>query len=266
MDPIETKPWYASKGVWGGVVAVIAGALGLLGYTFGIEEQERLVEGILQLIAVVGGALGLYGRVVATKPISLGADPRKANLLIWALALPLCLMVCASAAQAAPKGVQWQGPFKVQVLSVTDGDSVEVLFKEGPCAEGGRGAPCPGSILSLRIRGIDTPEKKLCQARKSQSCAACKEEENLGKAATKFANDLLVGKLVTVAKDLGKDPYFGRIVGSLDILHEGRMQSYAALIMEAGLATRYEPLEDGSYAKPKGWCPKVSNARPTSQR
>jgi endonuclease YncB( thermonuclease family) len=266
MDPIETKPWYASKGVWGGLVAVISQILSFMGYTFGIEDQERIADDIYTLVTTIGGSIAIFGRVVADKPISLSADPRKTNLLIWALALPLCLMVFASAAEAAPKGVQWQGPFKVQVLSVTDGDSVEVLFKEGPCAEGGRGAPCPGSILSLRIRGIDTPEKKLCQARKSQSCAACKEEENLGKAATKFANDLLVGKLVTVARDLGKDPYFGRIVGSLEILHEGRMQSYAALIMEAGLATRYEPLEDGSYAKPKGWCPKVSSARPASSR
>jgi endonuclease YncB( thermonuclease family) len=162
-----------------------------------------------------------------------------------------------SPAMAAPKprGVQWPGPFKVQVLEVKDGDTVEVLFREGPCSEGGLGAPCPGSILALRVRGIDTPEKKLCQKLTRQSCAACPEEARLGQAATQTAKALLVGKLVAQVRDLGRDPYFGRIVGSIDILHEGRLQSYATLMIEAGLANRYEPLEDGTYRKDKSWCP-----------
>jgi endonuclease YncB( thermonuclease family) len=159
------------------------------------------------------------------------------------------------------KGVKWQGPFKVQVLEVKDADTVEVLFKEGPCSEGGLGAPCPGSILALRVRGIDTPEKKLCQIKGNQSCAACPDEAKLGLAATRTAQALLVGKLVAQVSDLGKDPYFGRIVGTITILHEGKLQNYSTLMIEAGLANRYDPLADGTYKKTKNWCPDTSRKK-----
>jgi endonuclease YncB( thermonuclease family) len=158
-------------------------------------------------------------------------------------------------AQEQIKGVKWAGPFKVQVIEVKDGDTVEILFKEGPCSEGGLGAPCAGSIMALRVRGIDTPEKKLCQRQGSQSCAACPQEAKLGQASTRTAKALLEGKLIAYVRDLGRDPYFGRVVGTIDILHEGRLQSYATLMIEAGLASRYDPLADGTYRKTKNWCP-----------
>jgi endonuclease YncB( thermonuclease family) len=256
MEP-TSKAWWQSKGVWGGVIASLATILNMMGFQFGIESQEATVEMILSLITTVSALIATYGRVVATQPIAAPpiGKPDGRVLVLAGLCL-IAVSALSAPAMAIEKGVQWPGPFKVQVLSVTDGDTVEVLFRDGPCTEGGRGAPCQGNILALRIRGIDTPEKKLCQKRRSQSCAACPEEEKLGKAATEFARALLVGKLVAQARDLGKDPYFGRIVGSLDVLHEGRMRSFADLIQEAGLAVRYEPLIDGSYTKSKGWCPK----------
>jgi endonuclease YncB( thermonuclease family) len=161
-----------------------------------------------------------------------------------------------SPVQAMPKGVSWPGPFRVQVIAVKDGDTVEVLFREGPCSAGGLGAPCPGSVLALRIRGIDTPEKKLCQKRSNQSCAACPEEAELGKRATAFANAELTGRLAARVTNLGRDPYFGRIVGTIEILKDGRFQNYADLIIAAGLAQPYDPSGSGSYAKLKGWCPR----------
>jgi endonuclease YncB( thermonuclease family) len=163
--------------------------------------------------------------------------------------------VFGNTAWAMPKGVSWPGPFRVQVVAVKDGDTVEILFREGPCAAGGLGAPCEGNILALRIRGIDTPEKKLCQKRSRQSCAACPEEAALGQRATRLAEELLVGKLAARVTNLGRDPYFGRIVGTLEILHEGRFQSYADLVIAAGLANAYDPSASGNYTKTKGWCP-----------
>ena len=53
----------------------------------------------------------------------------------------------------------WPGPYAATVVKVTDGDTVVVRFAEGPCERG----PCVASVWSIRIAGIDTPEKKLCR-------------------------------------------------------------------------------------------------------
>lgn len=67
MDMI--KSWAASRGVWGGVVAV-AGALGgLFGYTLVDADQASLVEALSQIASAVGGVVAIWGRVTASKKI-----------------------------------------------------------------------------------------------------------------------------------------------------------------------------------------------------
>jgi uncharacterized membrane protein len=65
----ENKSWYASKGVWGGILAVAASVAGIFGFTFGVELQEQVVSYITQLIGVIGGLLAIFGRVTAKQPI-----------------------------------------------------------------------------------------------------------------------------------------------------------------------------------------------------
>lgn len=60
------KPWYRSRGVWGGVIAAAAGVVEPLGLTVSADDQARLAEAMAQLFTVGGALLAIYGRVVAT--------------------------------------------------------------------------------------------------------------------------------------------------------------------------------------------------------
>jgi hypothetical protein len=66
---IDVKPWWASKAVWGGVVAMLAGAAGLWGYKVSPADQAQLVELVSSAVALAGGAYSVYGRIVATKKV-----------------------------------------------------------------------------------------------------------------------------------------------------------------------------------------------------
>ncbi len=69
--PEFTKPWWKSKGVIGGLVAVIAGLAGL----FGVDvDQPVLTDIILQVGAAIGGVLAVIGRIKAEKPVHLGKE------------------------------------------------------------------------------------------------------------------------------------------------------------------------------------------------
>ena len=63
------KPWYASRGVWGGLVAAGAGVAGVLGYSFSPAEQVGATELLLGLGSVAGGLVAMIGRVQARRVI-----------------------------------------------------------------------------------------------------------------------------------------------------------------------------------------------------
>jgi uncharacterized membrane protein HdeD (DUF308 family) len=69
MDNNEVKPWYASKAVIGGAVAVVAGVVGLFGYSVNPEDSAAVTEALVGLGAVVGGLLAVVGRIKASKKI-----------------------------------------------------------------------------------------------------------------------------------------------------------------------------------------------------
>lgn len=60
----DTKAWWQSRAVIGGLVAVIAGVFGLAD-----TETKQLADLVDNGFALVGGLLAIYGRVQATKAI-----------------------------------------------------------------------------------------------------------------------------------------------------------------------------------------------------
>lgn len=65
-----TKPWYTSKTIWGGIVALMSLLLtftGQMGLT--PTAQSGLIE-ILTLLGSSGALVAIWGRIVAVKPIS----------------------------------------------------------------------------------------------------------------------------------------------------------------------------------------------------
>ena len=65
----EYKSALASKGVWGGLIAVAAGLLALFGYAISPVDQVQLVNLVAGIVSAIGGILGIIGRISATKRI-----------------------------------------------------------------------------------------------------------------------------------------------------------------------------------------------------
>ena len=65
----EYKSALTSKGVWGGLIALAAGLLGLLGYTISSADQVQLVNLVAGIVSTIGGILAIIGRIRATKRI-----------------------------------------------------------------------------------------------------------------------------------------------------------------------------------------------------
>lgn len=67
----DTQPWYASKTIWGGVLAI---ALPLAATLLHVNVTDADTQQIAALLAgaggLVGGAIAIYGRIKATKTIS----------------------------------------------------------------------------------------------------------------------------------------------------------------------------------------------------
>ena len=65
----DYKSFFASKTVWGGLLAFIAGC-GILGkYTLSPGDQATIVDLITGIPAIGGSVLAIYGRVVASQKI-----------------------------------------------------------------------------------------------------------------------------------------------------------------------------------------------------
>jgi len=68
----DTTPWYASKGVWGSLVAIVATLLAVATHNkvqILPADQDQLVSLIATAAGAVGGIVALYGRLTATKQI-----------------------------------------------------------------------------------------------------------------------------------------------------------------------------------------------------
>lgn len=66
---VPAKPWWRSRGVWGGLIAAGAAVAGLIGYEVDAAAQSSLVDVALALAGAVGGAVAVLGRVGAKQPV-----------------------------------------------------------------------------------------------------------------------------------------------------------------------------------------------------
>lgn len=69
MQFTGNKSLLASRAVWGGVIAILAGVAGVAGYAVSPDDQAQLVEIAAAVASALGGAAAVYGRVRATKAI-----------------------------------------------------------------------------------------------------------------------------------------------------------------------------------------------------
>ena len=65
----DTKKWYMSKSVWGGMIAVTAAVAGAFGFNIGADEQNILAESAVAVAGIVGAVVAVVGRVKASKKI-----------------------------------------------------------------------------------------------------------------------------------------------------------------------------------------------------
>lgn len=67
----ETKSPLASRGVWGGVAAALAGAVPILGAALGLDAdmQGAAIEIIAAVASLAGGLVAIWGRIAATRRI-----------------------------------------------------------------------------------------------------------------------------------------------------------------------------------------------------
>lgn len=72
---MDTKKWYASKTIWGGVIMFISTILQITGVAdITTMEQGAITDNMFSLVTVmgqlVGAVLAIYGRIKTTKAIA----------------------------------------------------------------------------------------------------------------------------------------------------------------------------------------------------
>ena len=116
-----------------------------------------------------------------------------------------------------------------EITRVIDGDTVEIAVGFLP-------SPLPPR-LSIRVMGIDTPEKA--------PRAQCDAEAALARKASAFTKDAVANALEIDVVILKWDKYGGRVLGEVYLDH----QSLAQSLISAGLARPYKGEAKSSWCE-----------------
>lgn len=65
----DVKGLFASRTVWGGLLALGAGIAGIFGYTITAADTAELANLGAGVVSAIGGLLAIVGRIRATKKI-----------------------------------------------------------------------------------------------------------------------------------------------------------------------------------------------------
>jgi endonuclease YncB( thermonuclease family) len=131
----------------------------------------------------------------------------------------VALLLSAAPAVAAP----------YEITRVIDGDTVEIAVDFLP-------EPLPPK-LSIRVMGVDTPEKA--------PRAQCDAEADLAKKASAFTKNAVANALEIDVVILKWDKYGGRVLGEVYLDH----QSLAQSLISAGLARPYKGEAKSSWCE-----------------
>lgn len=132
------------------------------------------------------------------------------------LAVLLLALSCPAAAAKAPKTGQL---YDYAITRVKDGDTVEIEAKFLP-------APLK-PVLSVRVLGVDTPEKA--------PRAKCPGEAAGGAAATEFTKKAIANAKTIQIEIVDWDKFGGRVLG--DVIIDGKRLSQQ--LIDKGLARAY---------------------------
>jgi micrococcal nuclease len=116
-----------------------------------------------------------------------------------------------------------------EITRVLDGDTVEIAVDFLP-------SPLPPK-LSIRVMGVDTPEKA--------PRAQCDAEADLAKKASAFTKNAVANALEVDVVILKWDKYGGRVLGEVYLDH----QSLAESLISAGLARPYKGEAKSSWCE-----------------
>jgi len=100
IEAMDGKAWWASRGIWGGIVAIAAGIAGFWGVTISPEDQAHLTDLVVLAVsalgAVIGGIMAVIGRKAAKKPIKGGSMKKSIVSLLLVCVLSAGLCGCAT--------------------------------------------------------------------------------------------------------------------------------------------------------------------------
>jgi len=66
----DSKPWWQSKAVWGGILAAVAGIIATVSdKPLPPDEVETLANSIPEVLAIIGGIIAVVGRIRAQRKI-----------------------------------------------------------------------------------------------------------------------------------------------------------------------------------------------------
>ena len=105
-------------------------------------------------------------------------------------------MIFAAILLAAPA---WAAEYSWPIVRIVDGDTGRV--------DSSADMPPELAALSVRLRGVDTPEQG--------GRAKCLSEREAGQATTAFTNAALAGANRVVVRDPGWDKWGGRVIAEL---------------------------------------------------
>jgi micrococcal nuclease len=142
-------------------------------------------------------------------------------------------LLCNPVGSTGAADSQWRsvaGPVSARIVRIIDGDTLEV-----------EAHPWPGQSVrvSVRLRGIDTPERRSqCADQRAAARLARNELERL-------VRDFPTVELINVSG--GK--YYGRVLADM----KAGTRDVAAAMLASGLARPYNGGKRIKKATPKGW-------------